>query len=259
MALAQNYVTVSRRPPDVEDYIDMMRRYRSWIIGPMFAGLVVATVIAFFWPDTYVSRATLRITPQATNLIPSDYGEQMNQRLTNMEQEILSRPVLEGIIHKPTLDLYKREQKVKPMEDIVAEMKRNIDVRIIPSPIINGDGRTVLSAFQISFRYPDRVAAQRVVEDLVSRFTDSNQHIVHEHRVLNTSVIDDILKRDKDKVDEIDAAISKFSAANQGKLPEDFQSNQQMLSTLMLRSSQIGSQLQTDNDLKMSLQATYKT
>ena len=35
MAAPQNFVTVTRRPPDVEDYIDMLRRYRSWIIGPM--------------------------------------------------------------------------------------------------------------------------------------------------------------------------------------------------------------------------------
>ncbi len=57
MALPQSYVTVSRRPPDVEDYIDMLRRYRSWIIGPMFLGLVGSTVIAFLWPDTFVSKA----------------------------------------------------------------------------------------------------------------------------------------------------------------------------------------------------------
>jgi hypothetical protein len=40
--------STSRRPPDVEDYIDMLRRYRSWLIGPMFAGLVIAVVVGFF-------------------------------------------------------------------------------------------------------------------------------------------------------------------------------------------------------------------
>ena len=52
MGAAQNYVSASRRQPDIEDYIDMLRRYRSWIIGPMFAGLVISVVVAFFWPDT---------------------------------------------------------------------------------------------------------------------------------------------------------------------------------------------------------------
>ena len=48
MAAADNYANVSRRPPDVEDYIDMLRRYRSWIIGPTFAGLVIAVVCMRF-------------------------------------------------------------------------------------------------------------------------------------------------------------------------------------------------------------------
>ena len=46
MVPAQNYVSVSRRALDVEDYIDMVRRHRSWIVGPTFAGLVIAVVVA---------------------------------------------------------------------------------------------------------------------------------------------------------------------------------------------------------------------
>src|SRR6185437_3910878 len=108
MALAQNYITVSRRPPDVEDYIDMMRRHRSWVIGPMFAGLVVATVVAFFWPNTYVSQATLRIAPRATNIIPSEVGSRMGQRLSDMQNQVFSRTSLQSIIQNPALELYER-------------------------------------------------------------------------------------------------------------------------------------------------------
>lgn len=53
----------SRRPMDVEDYIDVLRRHKGWIVGPAFAAVVISVVVAFFWPDTYVSTATLRIVP----------------------------------------------------------------------------------------------------------------------------------------------------------------------------------------------------
>src|ERR1700691_6162095 len=121
MALPQNFMTVTRRPPDVEDYIDMLRRYRSWIIGPMFAGLVISTVTAFLWKDTYKSMAVMRITPQRVSekLVPTEFSTQMNQRLNEMEQEILSRTSLEGLIKSPALDLYKRDQLERPMEDSV--------------------------------------------------------------------------------------------------------------------------------------------
>src|SRR5215468_3259407 len=100
MAAPPNFVTVSRRPPDVEDYIDMLRRYRSWLIGPMFAGLVIAVVIAFMWSDTFVSTAMMRITPQTLSdrLIPTVVQMQMQARLTQMQQQILSRGSLTELI-----------------------------------------------------------------------------------------------------------------------------------------------------------------
>src|SRR6202051_2475894 len=105
MALPQSYVTVSRRPPDVEDYIDMLRRYRSWLIGPMFAGLVIAVVVAFLWPDTYVSQAVMRITPQqiSDRLVPTVVNMQMQQRLQQMQTDILSRGSLGDLILRPAL------------------------------------------------------------------------------------------------------------------------------------------------------------
>src|SRR5579863_9930914 len=106
MGSPQNEVSVSRRPPDIEDYIDMLRRYRSWIIGPAFAGLVVAVVVAFLWPDTYVSTAVMRITPQQVpeRLVPSNLNVQMGDRLMQMQQEIESRGSLAEMIQRPSLN-----------------------------------------------------------------------------------------------------------------------------------------------------------
>src|ERR1700686_2251760 len=116
MAAAQNYVTVSRRPPDVEDYIDMVRRYRSWIIGPMFAGLVIAVVVAFLYPDTYVSSAVMRITPQqiSASLVPTIVNMQMQQMLQQMQTDILSRSSLGDLIVRPALNLYPKERTHYP-------------------------------------------------------------------------------------------------------------------------------------------------
>src|ERR1700681_1740783 len=112
MAAAQNFVTVTRRPPGVEDYIYMFRCSRSCLIGPLFAGLVVSVVVAFLWPDTYVSQAVMRITPQqiSDRLVPTVVNMQMQQRLQQMQQEILSRGSLSELIQRPSLDLYRKER-----------------------------------------------------------------------------------------------------------------------------------------------------
>ena len=62
MTPSQQYLTISRRALDVEDYIDIVRRHTSWIMGPLFAGLVISCVVAFMLPNTYVSTAVMRIS-----------------------------------------------------------------------------------------------------------------------------------------------------------------------------------------------------
>ena len=59
----QDGLATSRRPLDIEDYIDILRRHKAWILGPVFAALVVSVVAAFLWPDTYVSTAVIRVVP----------------------------------------------------------------------------------------------------------------------------------------------------------------------------------------------------
>ncbi len=265
MALPQSYVTVSRRPPDVEDYIDMLRRYRSWIIGPMFLGLVVATVVAFLWPDTFVSQAVLRITPQQVSerFVPAEFNTQITQRLNEMEQDILSRTTLEGIITDPALDLYKRDRTQRPMEDIVSDM-RTKDIKIMPiltpgagsSP---SDSSKMAAAFSISFTYPDRFKAQAVVRRLVSKFIDQNVQQQRNQAQMTTRFLDDELKQAHDKLTELDNEIAKFKMENNGKLPEETTSNQSMLNTLLMNQSQLAQQLQNAQDRKELLQSNLSS
>lgn len=258
MTAAQSYIATSRRPPDVNDYIDMVRRYRSWMLAPMFGGLVAATVLSFFWPDTYVSRAMLSITPQSTGVLATELGAQMSQRLTNLENEILSRTTLEGIIRDPALDLYRNQQRVKPMEDIVAEMRKDMEVRLVGSSV-GVDGRPAASAFSIQFRYADRYKAQRVTAALASRFVEATQRELSQSDRSTVAALDNILQGDRARLTGLDGQISRFNAENLGKLPEDFQSNQQMLSSELLHVSQLTAQLQSDRESKASLEARLKT
>lgn len=274
MGPAHTFESVSRRPPDVEDYIDMLRRYRSWIIGPTFAGLVVSTVVAFLWPDTYISTAVMRITPQQVpeKLVPSAINTQMSERLQQMQTEILSRGSLSEIIQKPSLDLYKKERLKLPMEDIVQEM-RNKYIKIIP--IAEGGGnRRGASAFAVSFMYTDRYKAQSVVRELVTKFTEQNVQVQRNQASLTTNFLKDELKAAKEKMDKFDEEIIKFKMANNGRLPEQAAANAQALqnynyqlvtanSTLnrasqdkLLLENELVSMRNRENELSLSLSET---
>jgi polysaccharide chain length determinant protein (PEP-CTERM system associated) len=251
MAAAQNFVSVTRRPPDVEDYIDMLRRYRSWLIGPMFGGLVVAVVVAFLWPDTYVSQAVMRITPQqiSDRLVPTVVNMQMQQRLLQMTQEILSRGSLTELIQRPALDLYRKERQRYPMEDVIQDM-RNKAIHIQ-----NGDiGRGGASAFTISFSYPDRFKAQAVVRELVTKFTEQNLQVQRNSANLTSTFLADEMKQAKDRMDTLEQALMKFKSENIGRLPEQFQANVAQLNTYQMMVSQANEGLSRLQQQKFQLE-----
>jgi len=256
MGPTHTFENVSRRPPDVEDYIDMLRRYKSWIIGPTFAGLVIATVVAFLWPDTYVSSAVMRITPQQVpeRLVPSAITIQMAERLQQMQTDILSRTSLAEIIQKPSLDLYKKERNSLPMEDIVQNMK-NKHIRIVPLGESISNGKRYSSAFQVQFSYIDRYKAQAVVRELTARFTEQNVQVQRNQVSLTTTFLKDELKTAKERMDKLDKDIINFKMANAGKLPEQAQANAQALQTYSLQLMDKNGQLNRATQDKLLLES----
>ena len=263
MAAPQNYVSISRRAPDVEDYIDMLRRYRSWIVGPMFAGLVISVVVAFLWPDTYISQAMMRITPQQVSerLLPAVISTQMADRIGQMETEILSRGSLAQIIQKPSLNLYERRRLREPMEDIVQDMRNKyIKIQVLADPTGQSNGeRRYASAFMIQFSYSDRYKAQAVVNELVARFLDQNVNVQRNKAVLTENFLDDEQRGAKEKLDKLEAAITHFRVENQGKLPEQLQSNMSAVTNVQMQLSALEDALGRDQQDKLILETRLQT
>ena len=222
MAAPQNFVSVSRRPPDVEDYIDILRRYRSWIIGPTFAGLVAAVVVAYFMPDVYVCSAAMQIRPSvvSNSLLPTIAG-QMQQRLNELTLDILGRDNLIKLIQEPKLNLYPKERARYAVEDVAEDYLRK-NVHIIP---YYSDGQNGAQAFRIVFSYPDKYVARALVMELVSEFQSMNVVEQQEATATTTTLFEDLVKSAKEKMETKQVELANFTAENQGRLPENFQSN----------------------------------
>jgi uncharacterized protein involved in exopolysaccharide biosynthesis len=238
-------VTVSRRPPDVEDYIDMVRRYRSWIVGPMFLGLVIATVAAFYWDDTYLSRATMRITPQVVSerLVENTATTQLSERLEEITTSILSHTNLISLITDPQLNLYGKDRaKGKALEDVASAMFKNI--KIIPGAPVETNGNSrVASAFRIEFSYIDRFKAQKVVNRLVSMYEEQNSREQRNQARTTSNFLNDQLKQAQEKLAGTEAAITKFTVENRGHLPEELQSNLSQLQGMRMQIGQANDQI----------------
>jgi len=229
-AAAENPST-PRRPLDVEDYLDIIRRHKSWLIGPTFAGLVVAVIIAFLWPDTYISYATIQVTPPQVpdRLVPSNVNMEMSQRISAMASNILSRPTLTNIIQ--TYNLYPRERARQPMEDIIERM-RTRDINISPITPLNRSSRLQASTFRISFAYQNRVLAQRVTADLAGRFIEENVRTRSSQSVQATEFLKDQLAQAKKELDEVENKLADFRVRHAGRLPDQVDRNMQTIRAL---------------------------
>jgi uncharacterized protein involved in exopolysaccharide biosynthesis len=230
----QDSTAIARRPLDVEDYIDILRRHKGWIFGPLFAALVVSVVVAFLWPDTYVSIATIRVVPPQVpeNFVPANVNSDVQGRVNSLILQILNRATLTNIIN--THNLYKRERERLPLDDVIENM-RLYDIKCCPlvqTANTQRSERTQYPAFQIGFAYNNRFIAQKVTTDLVARFLEENVREVSQQTVSTTQFLRDQWDSAKKKLDDIEQKLSVFRTQNMGRLPEEQQSNYQGLNAM---------------------------
>jgi len=230
----QESTTIARRPLDVEDYIDILRRHKSWILGPLLGALVVSVVAAFLWPDTYVSMATIRVVPPQVpeKFVPANVNTDVQGRVNSLIQLILNRATLTNIVN--THNLYRKERERQPLEDVIENMRRD-DIKCCPllqTADTQRSERNQYPAFQIGFAYNNRFIAQRVTTDLVARFLEENIREVSEQTVSTTQFLRDQWDSAKKKLDDIEQKLSVFRTQNMGRLPEEQQSNYQGLNAM---------------------------
>jgi polysaccharide chain length determinant protein (PEP-CTERM system associated) len=225
-------LSVPRRPFDFEDYIDILRRNIRWIIAPAFAGLVLATVVAYLMPDTFMSQALVRIVPQQINpnMVQSVTSQDLADRISGMAQTIESRDNLTTIINR--YGLYKKELKGEPMEDVVNQMKKAIDIR--PTAGVTGG---TMPALQITFKYSSRDMAQKVCGDLVTTLMNEGSQGTLEAQNSANQYFQAEAKNAQHDLGEIEQKLTAFRIKNAGRLPDEMQMNMNQTNNLQSRLS----------------------
>src|SRR5579871_2569949 len=244
---------IARRPLDVEDYIDILRRHKGWIFGPLFAALVISVVVAFLWPDTYISVATIRVVPPQVpeNLVPANTNSDVQGRVNSLIQLILTRATLTNIIN--THNLYKKERDRLPLDDVIENM-RLYDIKCCPllqTANTQRSDRVQYPAFQIGFAYSNRFVAQKVTTDLVARFLEENVREVSQQTVSTTQFLHDQWEAAKKKLDDVEQKLSVFRGQNLGRLPEEQQSNYQQLNAMQTHMLNLNSSMNRVNQEKL--------
>jgi polysaccharide chain length determinant protein (PEP-CTERM system associated) len=247
--------SIPRRAMDVEDYIDLARRHKGWIFGPFLFTVVASVVGVYLYPDNYVSQAVVKIVPQQVpqNMVQSAINQQMSDRINSMAQTIMSRTVLTTIIN--TFNLYQRERSRMPIEDVIELMKKDIQIAPVASPTGPNDR---VPAFAVTFAYENRLLAQRVVQDLVSRFIDENIRNRSNATFQTTQFIKDQLDDAKKQLDDSENKLASFRMQNNGRLPDQVDSNMRSLAALQAEATFLNSQISRANQEKLQYESNIR-
>jgi len=225
----------SNELPDFTEIKGIVRRRRWQFLVPFFCGWLLVWGVSWMIPSTYRS-ATLILVEQPSvpeKYVVSNIDVDIQRQLNSITQQILSRTRLLHIID--SLGLYASDRKHKNPDELVEQMRKDIEIELS-----HGDDKK-LSAFNIYYANRDPKMAQMATSELANLFITENLEQRQERSENTTKFLQDQLDQARTKLAAQEAKLRVFKDQHLGELPNQTQSNLQILAGLQ-------SQVQSNQD-----------
>lgn len=222
--------------PDVERYMNLVRRRHIHFLVPAFLGWLVIWGAGWVLPARYQSN-TLILVEQPS--MPKDYvapnvSEDLQDRLQSITQQILSRTRLLTIIGN--LHLYGEGRDKTTPDERVQLMRKDIDIQLVYS-----QDKRQITGFTIGYTARDPQIAQQVTSQLTDLFIDENLKARQQQSQSTTSFLESQLEDARASLADQEAKVHQYEAKHEGDLPTQQASNIQILGGLQ-------AQLQNEQD-----------
>ncbi len=236
--------------PDIQRLFGIIRRRHLYFLIPLFLGWLIVWGASWVLPPSYKS-STLILVEQPTmpqNYVLPNINDDLQARLESIKDQILSRTRLLTIIDK--LSLYGGTQSAASADDLVARMRKDIDVELVRDP-----QRQNISAFRVSYSARNPHVAQQVTGQLTNLFITENLKVREQESAGTTSFIEKQLEDARASLSEQEAKVRQFEAQHEGDLPTQEASNLQILAGLQAQLQGEQDALNTAKQQRVYLQA----
>ena len=213
----------------IREYWGSIRRRKWLVLGSIVTGIAIAVTLCMVLPKSYRSNTLIMIENQK---IPEDYvkgigGASVEQRLTMIQQQVMSRTILSQILDE--YDLYERQVEREGIESAIETLRKMIKVETVGT--LGSSGKSV-EAVTLSFAHEDPATAMKVTAELASLFIEENVK-AREQLVSGVSVfLEQELFEAKKALEAQEEAISKYKTKFMGQLPEQMEANLRALDRL---------------------------
>jgi len=166
-------------------------------------------------PAIYASEALILVDSQKIpeKLVASTVSTDLQDRIQTISQQILSSQRLKGIIED--FHLYQEERKGHFEEEILEMMRKDIGIKLESGWTGNRPG-----AFRVSYQGPNATVVAQVTNRLAYLYIDENMKTREVQAEGTSEFITTQLQEAKAKLDELEAAVSKYKLAHNGELPQ---------------------------------------
>src|SRR2546430_3698140 len=235
---------IENRELTVDDYLAMLRRRIKVILIPALLAPLAGFLISFAFPPKYTSRSLVSVEEQK---VPQGYvkpvvAEDISQRITSMEQQVLSRNRLTSMIDRLGL-----AKKGKSVDQVVDDIQQNFLIQ----PVLNEIARkkrpgedTDIPGFYVAFTAENARDAQQVCSELTSMLLAQNLKARSQVAQSTTEFLSRQLEEATKNLNDQDSKMAAFKRQYMGQLPGDEDNN---LKILMGLNSQLDANTQTLN------------
>ena len=157
---------------DLQRYLEVFRRRYPYFLISFLAGWLIVWAASWILPPKYKS-STLILVEQPTMpkyYVTPNVNEDLQGRMQNITQQILSRTRLLRIIGQLNLYRDSRHSRLTPDEK-VEKMRKDIKIELVHGP------QDQITAFNILYSVRDPKVAQQVTGELTKLFIDENLEV----------------------------------------------------------------------------------
>jgi polysaccharide chain length determinant protein (PEP-CTERM system associated) len=203
------------------EFLDILRR-RKWVI--LFSILLIhigTMVYCILTPDLYQSTMKLLVIPPAVSegKVQSTVNIGAGDRLIMLEQEILSRPRLMGVINE--LGLFKEESRKMSTNAMVGKVRKRIKIDMIQK-----------NAFNLFFEHENPEVAMRVTSRLGSFFVEENIRSREATARDTSTFLEDEVQETRKRLEAQEEKLKRYKLQFGGELPQQEQANLNRLQRL---------------------------
>ncbi len=208
---------------DLRERLRALSRHMRRVAIVTISASIVTILVAFLWPPTYQSSATILIEQQEIpqDMVRSTITSFADQRVQVISQRVMTSQNLLQIIDR--YDLYPKIRKSRPREVLLKEMRDDVHMAMIGADVIDPrSGRPMRANIAFSIGYSSRSPdlAYKVANELTSLYLNENSTTRAKQAEQATTFLKEEADRLSAEIAGVDAKLATFKSEHADSLPE---------------------------------------